>query len=54
MSGDNASPLAFSTRCKEVETYEAQVPALQAGPLVHQPVEKLRSEQTHALRAELI
>jgi hypothetical protein len=30
------------------------VPALKAGPLVKQPLEKLRPEQIEALRAEAI
>ncbi len=37
-----------------VPSYEEQAPALQAGSLVKQPLEKLRPEQIEALRAELI
>jgi 2-oxoglutarate ferredoxin oxidoreductase subunit beta len=34
-------------------TYEAQVPALEAGPLVKQPLTKLSADQVAALRAEI-
>ena len=37
-----------------VPTYEEQVPALQAGPLVKQPLEKLRPEQIEALQSEAV
>jgi len=38
----------------ELATYEDQVPALRAGPLVQQPLETLRPQQVEALRAESI
>ena len=47
-------PIGIVYRSEPVPTYEEQVPALKAGPLVQQPLEKLRSEQIEALRAELI
>ena len=47
-------PIGIFYRVKGVPTYEEQVPALKAGPLVKQPLEKLRAEQVEALRAEVI
>ena len=47
-------PIGIFYRVEGVPTYEEQVPALKAGPLVRQPLEKLRPEQIEALRAELI
>jgi 2-oxoglutarate ferredoxin oxidoreductase subunit beta len=47
-------PIGIFYRVKGVPTYEEQVPALQAGPLVKQPLERLRPEQIEELRAEVI
>jgi 2-oxoglutarate ferredoxin oxidoreductase subunit beta len=47
-------PIGIFYRVKGVPTYEEQVPTLKAGPLVKQPLEKLRPEQIEALRAEAI
>jgi 2-oxoglutarate ferredoxin oxidoreductase subunit beta len=47
-------PIGIFYRVEGVPTYEEQVPALQAGPLVKQPLEKLRPEQVEALRAEVV
>ena len=47
-------PIGIFYRLEGVPTYEAQVPTLKAGPLVQQPLQKLRPEQVHALRTELI
>jgi 2-oxoglutarate ferredoxin oxidoreductase subunit beta len=47
-------PIGIFYRVEGVPTYEEQVPALKAGPLVKQPLEKLRPEQIEALRAEAI
>jgi 2-oxoglutarate ferredoxin oxidoreductase subunit beta len=47
-------PIGIFYRGEPIPTYEEQVPALKAGPLVKQPLEKLRPEQIEALRAELI
>ena len=47
-------PIGIFYRVEGVRTYEEQVPALKARPLVKQPLEKLRPEQIEALRAELI
>jgi len=47
-------PIGIFYRVEGVPTYEEQVPALQAGPLVKRPLTKLRPEQVEALRAELI
>jgi 2-oxoglutarate ferredoxin oxidoreductase subunit beta len=47
-------PIGIFYRVKGVPTYEEQVPALKAGPLVKQPLEKLRPEQVEALRAEVV
>jgi 2-oxoglutarate ferredoxin oxidoreductase subunit beta len=38
----------------ELATYEDQVPALRAGPLVQQPLETLQSQQVEALQAEIM
>jgi 2-oxoglutarate ferredoxin oxidoreductase subunit beta len=46
-------PIGVFYRMEGVPTYEEQVPALQAGPLVEQPLEKLRPEQIEELQAEL-
>jgi len=47
-------PIGIFYRGEPLPTYEEQVPALKAGPLVKQPLEKLRSEQIEALQAEVI
>jgi len=45
-------PIGIFYRLEGVPTYEEQVPALQAGPLVKQPLARLGAEQIEALRAE--
>jgi 2-oxoglutarate ferredoxin oxidoreductase subunit beta len=47
-------PIGIFYRVEGVPTYEEQVPALRAGPLVKQPLEKLRPEQVEALQQEVI
>jgi 2-oxoglutarate ferredoxin oxidoreductase subunit beta len=47
-------PIGIFYRGEPIPTYEEQVPALKAGPLVEQPLEKLRPEQIEALQAEAI
>jgi len=47
-------PIGVFYRVEGVPTYEEQVPALKAGPLVRQPLEKLRPEQIEALQAEVV
>ena len=47
-------PIGIFYRVEGVPTYEEQVPALKAGPLMKQPLEKLRPEQIEALQAEVI
>jgi 2-oxoglutarate ferredoxin oxidoreductase subunit beta len=47
-------PIGIVYRGEPIPTYEEQVPALDAGPLVQQPLEKLLPEQMEALQAELI
>jgi 2-oxoglutarate ferredoxin oxidoreductase subunit beta len=47
-------PIGIFYRVEGVPTYEEQVPALEAGPLVRQPLKKLRAEQIEALRAKVI
>ncbi len=47
-------PIGIFYRVRGVPTYEEQVPALKAGPLVRRPLEKLRPEQIETLRTELI
>lgn len=47
-------PIGIFYRVEPIPTYEEQVPALKAGPLVEQPLEKLRPEQIEALQAEVI
>jgi 2-oxoglutarate ferredoxin oxidoreductase subunit beta len=47
-------PIGIFYRGEPIPTYEEQVPALKAGPLVEQPLEKLRPEQVEALQAEAI
>jgi 2-oxoglutarate ferredoxin oxidoreductase subunit beta len=45
-------PIGIFYRDASVPSYEEQVPALQAGPLVEQPLGTLTAEQVEALRAE--
>ncbi len=47
-------PIGIIYRGEPIPTYEEQVPALAAGPLVEQSLEKLRPEQVEALQMELI
>jgi 2-oxoglutarate ferredoxin oxidoreductase subunit beta len=47
-------PIGIFYRKEGVPSYEEQVPALKAGPLVKQPLEKLRPEQIEQLQAELL
>lgn len=47
-------PIGIFYRVEGVPTYEEQMPALKAGPLVKQPLERLRPKQIEALQAELI
>ncbi len=46
-------PIGIFYRDESVPSYEEQVPALQAGPLVQQPLKTLTNEQIDALRAEI-
>jgi 2-oxoglutarate ferredoxin oxidoreductase subunit beta len=46
-------PLGIFYRGEPMPSYEQQVPALEEGPLVEQPLETLQSEQMEALRAEI-
>ena len=46
-------PIGIFYRGEPLPTYEEQVPALQAGPLVEQPLGRLRPEQVEALRGEI-
>jgi 2-oxoglutarate ferredoxin oxidoreductase subunit beta len=46
-------PIGIFYRGVPVPTYEEQVPALAAGPLVHQPLGKLQQAQIEALKAEI-
>ena len=46
-------PIGILYRGEPIPTYEEQVPALRAGPLVERPLERLRPEQVEALRAEI-
>jgi len=47
-------PIGIFYQVEDRPAYEEQVPALKAGPLVKQPLQKLRPEQIEALRAEVI
>ena len=47
-------PIGILYRVEGVPSYEEQMPVLGAGPLVKQPLEKLRPEQVEELQAELI
>ena len=46
-------PIGILYRGEPIPTYEEQVPALRAGPLVERPLERLRPEQVEALRVEI-
>jgi 2-oxoglutarate ferredoxin oxidoreductase subunit beta len=46
-------PIGIFYRGEPIPTYEEQVPALAAGPLVHQPLGTLQPAQVEALRAEI-
>ena len=46
-------PIGVLYRVEGVPTYEEQVPTLKVGPLVKQPLVKLRPEQIEELQAEL-
>jgi 2-oxoglutarate ferredoxin oxidoreductase subunit beta len=46
-------PIGIFYRVAGVPTYEAQVPSLQVGPLVKQPLQKLSDEQVSILLKEL-
>jgi 2-oxoglutarate ferredoxin oxidoreductase subunit beta len=47
-------PIGIFYRGEPLPTYEEQVPALAAGPLVQQPLDTLRPAQIEALRAEAV
>ena len=47
-------PIGILYRDASVPSYEDQVPALEAGPLVEQPLQRLTAEQVEALRAEIM
>ena len=47
-------PIGIFYRGAPVPTYEEQVPALAAGPLVHQPLGELQQAQIEALKAEIM
>jgi len=47
-------PIGILYRGDPIPTYEEQVVALKDGPLVQQPLERLRPEQVEALQAEII
>jgi len=46
-------PIGIFYRSEPVPTYEEQVPALAAGPLVDRPLERLQPAQIEALQAEI-
>jgi len=46
-------PIGIFYRDESLPSYEEQVPALEAGPLVKQPLRTLTSDQVDALRAEI-
>ncbi len=46
-------PIGIFYRGEPIPTYEEQVPALRAGPLVERPLERLRAEQVESLLAEI-
>jgi 2-oxoglutarate ferredoxin oxidoreductase subunit beta len=47
-------PIGIIYKDASFPSYEEQVPALQAGPLVKQPLERLTADQVAALRAEVM
>jgi 2-oxoglutarate ferredoxin oxidoreductase subunit beta len=47
-------PIGIFYRSEPLPTYEEQVPALAAGPLVRRPLQKLEPAQVEALRAEVM
>ncbi|MGD2147841.1 MAG: 2-oxoacid:ferredoxin oxidoreductase subunit beta [Anaerolineae bacterium] len=47
-------PIGILYRDASVPSYEDQVPALEVGPLVEQPLQRLTAEQVEALRAEIM
>jgi 2-oxoglutarate ferredoxin oxidoreductase subunit beta len=47
-------PIGIFYRDASLPSYEEQVPALEAGPLVEQPLEALTAAQVEALRAEIM
>jgi 2-oxoglutarate ferredoxin oxidoreductase subunit beta len=47
-------PIGILYRGESIPTYEEQIPALAAGPLVQQPLKTLQSSQVEALRAEIM
>jgi 2-oxoglutarate ferredoxin oxidoreductase subunit beta len=47
-------PIGIFYRDASLPSYEGQVPALQAGPLVEQPLKTLTAEQIETLRAEIM
>jgi len=47
-------PIGIFYKDESLPSYEDQVPALQTGPLVKQPLERLTAEQVEALRAEIM
>ena len=51
---DDRIPIGIFYQVEDRPAYEEQVPALKVGPLVKQPLEKLRPEQIEALRAEVV
>ena len=51
---DERIPIGILYRVAGVPSYEEQEPALQAGPLVQQPLQTLRAEQVDELRSEVV
>ncbi len=51
---DGRIPIGIFYRGEPVPTYESQVPALKAGPLVERPLETLGTAEIAALRAEIM
>jgi 2-oxoglutarate ferredoxin oxidoreductase subunit beta len=51
---DGRIPIGIFYRGEPVPTYESQVPALKAGPLVERPLETLETAEIEALRAEVM
>jgi 2-oxoglutarate ferredoxin oxidoreductase subunit beta len=46
-------PIGIFYRTEDLPSYEEQVPALEAGPLVDRPLERLSADQIAALKAEI-